>query len=355
MTDTLRGFARTIGIDYSGAETAEASLKGLRVYQTLGDEEAQEVPPPAGPKQYWTRRGLAAWLVQELDNRVPTIVGIDHAFSFPMRYFERHRLAPDWVSFLNDFCAHWPTDEPHTYVDFVRNGQVGSGAARMGERTWRRLTEEATGSAKSVFHFDVQGSVAKSTHSGIPWLRALRRARPELHFWPFDEWTPTPGASVVVEAYPRLWSATYPRDARTPDQHDAYVIARWLQEADRSGDLSGAFAAPEPEPVAMTGQVEGWILGATWPPAKKSKSKQKQKPSMQGAAPARTTRPGFVNRNEQEVLRKTDLHGNDHNQLVYILRCQRCGECYGANGSDIFQRRCPACGAGRPGLPIDHA
>jgi hypothetical protein len=29
-------------------------------------------------------------------------------------------------------------------------------------------SEERSGSAKSVFHFDVQGSVAKSTHAGIP-------------------------------------------------------------------------------------------------------------------------------------------------------------------------------------------
>jgi hypothetical protein len=40
----------------------------------------------------------------------------------------------------------------------------------MGNSRWRRLTEERAGSAKSVFHFDVQGSVAKSTHAGIPWL-----------------------------------------------------------------------------------------------------------------------------------------------------------------------------------------
>jgi hypothetical protein len=38
----------------------------------------------------------------------------------------------------------------------------------MGNARWRRLTEERAGGAKSVFHFDVQGSVAKSTHAGIP-------------------------------------------------------------------------------------------------------------------------------------------------------------------------------------------
>ncbi|RXV60397.1 hypothetical protein C6W92_13685 [Roseovarius sp. A46] len=49
-------FRRTMGIDYSGAETAEASLKGLRVYQAIDDDEPREVLPPVGPKKYWTRR-----------------------------------------------------------------------------------------------------------------------------------------------------------------------------------------------------------------------------------------------------------------------------------------------------------
>jgi hypothetical protein len=35
------------------------------------------------------------------------------------------------------------------------------------------LTEIRAGAAKSVFHFDVPGSVAKSTHAGLPWLRYL--------------------------------------------------------------------------------------------------------------------------------------------------------------------------------------
>ena len=64
--------------------------------------------------------------------------------------------------------AIWPTDEDHVYGDFVRDGIAGNGAKRMGHARWRRLTEERAGSAKSVFHFDVQGQVAKSTHAGIP-------------------------------------------------------------------------------------------------------------------------------------------------------------------------------------------
>lgn len=68
-----------------------------------------------------------------------------------------------------------------------------------------------------------------------------------------------------------------------------------------------------------------------------------------------TTKPDYQNRNRQVVLRATDNRGNDHGQYVYVLRCERegCGTEYGANGSDIFQRKCPACQGGRPGLNIE--
>jgi hypothetical protein len=59
-----------------------------------------------------------------------TLVGIDHCFSFPLRYFKAHHLLPEWPTFLEDFSLHWPTDDDHTYVDFVRDGFCGKGAAR---------------------------------------------------------------------------------------------------------------------------------------------------------------------------------------------------------------------------------
>jgi prevent-host-death family protein len=65
-----------------------------------------------------------------------------------------------------------------------------------------------------------------------------------------------------------------------------------------------------------------------------------------------TTEEGYLNPNRQRVVRSTGLPGTDHNQKVYALRCESCGNVYGANGSDIHRRRCPNCGGGRPGLPI---
>ena len=134
----LQLFERYIGIDYSGAETPTSSLKGLRVY--MGDRKSRpvQVQPPPSPRKYWTRRGIAEWLVERFTENVTTLARIDHGFSFPLRYFEVHHLSPDWPTFLDDFQRHWPTDGDHTYVDFVRDGNCGNGAARSGNTRWRR-------------------------------------------------------------------------------------------------------------------------------------------------------------------------------------------------------------------------
>lgn len=129
-------FHRYIGIDYSGAETPDSSLKGLRVYEADLESVPVEVEPPPSPRKYWTRRGLAEWLAAQLSEDMPTLVGIDHGFSFPLRYFEVHHLKPDWPTFFDDFHQHWPTDAEHTYVDFVRDGLRGYGEAQ----TWINST-----------------------------------------------------------------------------------------------------------------------------------------------------------------------------------------------------------------------
>jgi hypothetical protein len=260
--DHLMIYDQYVGIDYSGAQTPTSSLKGLRVYTADHLAQPTEVRPPPSPRKYWTRYGVAEWLVQTLSEETQTIVGIDHAFSFPLRYFDRHRLAHDWSSFLDDYQKHWPTDGDHAYVDFVRDGLRGHGSARTGNSRWRRLTELRAGTAKSVFHFDVPGSVAKSTHAGLPWLRYLRQTLGNrVQFWPFDGWAVQPGRSAIVEVYPSLWSRRFERNDRTADQHDAYSVCAWMQLADRDGTLASLFEpsfAPADRAVA---EIEGWILG----------------------------------------------------------------------------------------------
>ncbi|MGA8220734.1 MAG: hypothetical protein WB780_03705 [Candidatus Acidiferrales bacterium] len=254
-------FERYIGIDYSGAETPRSSLSGLRVFAADRLNTPLEVQPPPSPRKYWTRRGIAEWLVERLAEGVPTLVGIDHGFSFPLKYFEHHGLPLDWPSFLDDFQRHWPTDED-IYVDFVRYGSSGNGAARSGNPRWRRLTELRARTAKSVFHFDVKGAVAKSTHAGIPWLRYIRQhAKDHVHFWPFDGWSVPPNSSVLAETYPALWSRTFPIAGRTPDQHDAFSITEWLRRTDCDGSLERYFNPDLGPNDRKAAEIEGWILG----------------------------------------------------------------------------------------------
>jgi hypothetical protein len=173
-------FSRYIGIDYSGAETPNASLKGLRVY--LADDELPpvEVQPPPSPRKYWTRRGVAEWLT----DRLAEDAGRHRSRLFvPAALFRDASPQARLVRVPRRFPA--PLAHGREHLRRLRSGRHRGKreCARAGNARWRRLTEEWSGSAKSVFHFDVQGSVAKSTHAGIPWLRFIRqRVGERVHF-----------------------------------------------------------------------------------------------------------------------------------------------------------------------------
>ena len=176
-------FSRYVGIDYSGAEAPVSRLRPLQVYACEGGLPPSPVAPYDARAKNWCRKEVARFMRETLLSGDDVIIGIDHGFAFPADYYRRHALA-DWDQFLHHFSNAWPTDSDHMYVDFVRRDEPPGG-----EATELRLCEQWTAGAKSVFLFDVQGSDAKSTHAGIPWLRQLRkdpRIRARVHFWPFD-------------------------------------------------------------------------------------------------------------------------------------------------------------------------
>lgn len=251
-------FSRHIGIDYSGAQTPESRLKGLQVYESRNGETPERISTPTAGAKNWTRLEVAQFCASSIDSGDPVIIGIDHAFSFPMSYMQRFGIET-WDRFLDDFMRHWPTADPHKYVDFVREGNP-----RTGEVNELRLCEQWTAGAKSVFQFDVQGQVAKSTHAGLPWLLWLRmmyEAKARIHFWPFDGFDVPEGKSVVAEVYPSLFRRRYPKEGRTADEHDAFCVAAWLAEMDRRGTLDYYFKPPLSLPETRIARLEGWILG----------------------------------------------------------------------------------------------
>jgi hypothetical protein len=257
-------FQRYIGIDYSGAKTPNAPLPGLRVYRATAQDAAPKKvrPQPLRPEKNWTRPGVAEWLIKQLSDGMPTLVGIDHGFSFPECYFKKHDLHHNWQGFLEDFHKYWPTDEVSVQSVLIENRKRGKHAARMGCKDWFRVTEKWTAGAKSVFDFESRGAVAWSTHAGLPWLLKIRRAIPDrVHFWPFDGWKFPARRSVIAEVYPSLWHHRFERETRTKDQHDAYSVAKWLRRADSNGSLPSFLQPPLTPEERKVAQIEGWILG----------------------------------------------------------------------------------------------
>lgn len=247
-----------IGIDYSGAKTPTSRLAALQVFATSGGGEPVKVITPSAPTGRhwnWSRREIAEWLVAQTDRRF--IAGIDHAFSLPHSYLQRHGLA-DWDAFLLDFVQHWPMCADHACVQAIRD----RGSERTGENTEFRLTDRWTSSAKSIFQFGVQGQVAASTHTGIPQLERIRRqAGDRIHFWPFDGWEVPDGKSAIVEVYPSIFRRRYPTGPQDGDERDAYAVARWLSEMDERGALTRYLLPPLTETERRMAEVEGWILG----------------------------------------------------------------------------------------------
>lgn len=60
----------------------------------------------------------------------------------------------------------------------------------------------------------------------------------------------------------------------------------------------------------------------------------------------RSTDYGYINDFRQKNLGKTDEKGSDFGQYLYLMHCNDCGYEYKANGTDIFQKKCPKCQGG---------
>ena len=61
----------------------------------------------------------------------------------------------------------------------------------------------------------------------------------------------------------------------------------------------------------------------------------------------KTTEKGYINKNRQKNNGKTNTLGTDYGQWFYEMECLDCEHKYYANGTDIWQRKCPQCQGGR--------
>ena len=61
----------------------------------------------------------------------------------------------------------------------------------------------------------------------------------------------------------------------------------------------------------------------------------------------KSTEIGYINRNNQQNKGRSEKWGTDHMQWFYHMECLNCGHKYYANGSEIWQRKCPTCQGGK--------
>jgi hypothetical protein len=135
----------------------------------------------------------------------------------------------------------------------------------------------------------------------------------------------------------------------TPDQVDAALgaltgLIALMDGHDSVGDPDeGVILLPVPDVPQAPLRRRGL-------PSRTPSRAAPSRPSPSPRRPGATVQIGYENRNGQTVVAATGLPGTDHGQSVYVLRCRRCGAEYGCNGSDNFQRKCPRCQGGAPGL-----
>lgn len=245
-----------IGVDYSGAGAPDSAQPGLCVFIAHGNHPPEEIPGPlAGGR--WSRQAFFNWLHRLVDSGVPFVIGIDHALGVPWAWARRHGLS-DWDAVLRLVSRRWPADR-HALATLRRRHPFPPAAEGC------RTCDLWTVGAKSVFHFDVPGSVATSTFSGLPWIARLRAASgARVHFWPFDGWSPAPDRAVIAEVYPSLWRRRFPApQAFSPDQRDAWTVAAWMQWVATGNHWDRYWHPPLSAEEKQHAAVEGWILGVT--------------------------------------------------------------------------------------------
>ena len=62
---------------------------------------------------------------------------------------------------------------------------------------------------------------------------------------------------------------------------------------------------------------------------------------------SKSTDMGYINKNNQMNMGKTEETGTDNMQWFYNMKCLDCDFAYKANGTDIWQRKCPRCQGGK--------
>lgn len=174
-----------------------------------------------------------------------------------------------------------------------------------------------------VLYFALHGSSYSWPSTMVPWLHEKLGCIDGASVATDHQWDALISAWAAMKGHTRAWLADL-RALSTDALEPAGKVAYWWPEDLRSSGL-----------ITMSAKQA-------------SSGREASNTSSRG----KTTSVGYANKHDQEVVRDTGRPGNHHNQTIYVLKCRRCGAEYGANGADIWLRRCPKHDGGAPGLPF---
>ena len=136
----------------------------------------------------------------------------------------------------------------------------------------------------------------------------------------------------------------------SPDAFDALLcaITAWGHLRWQSGNNQHPMTTPglllgTPVAEATKARIrrEGWILVP---------SPLSNRPTPYENGTTATTQIGYVNKNNQRCGGTMwDRSASNPDLYIYKMTCEDCGCVYGANGCDVWLRKCPDCQGGKPG------
>jgi hypothetical protein len=183
---------RFIAIDWSG----DAQPSGQRRHIWTADLSSTAQRLSGG----LTRDGVCEWLIKEVKpDSIPTVVGIDFAFSFPKSFFKLNgysNIGELWLA------AAKKGEQWLRSCEYPFWGRPGKKRPPTHFEDGFRETDRAISvkgiSPKSPFQIGGAGAVGTGSIRGMPFLTRLRQEG--FSIWPFDP----PRFPIVVEIYPRL-------------------------------------------------------------------------------------------------------------------------------------------------------
>lgn len=164
------------------------------------------------------------------------------------------------------------------------------------------------------------------------------RTGEQIRLW--DRLHPWSGCSGLVVASPDTSEFT----DRFPREHWSFLQRGVLIETTEAGLIH----YPEPDSeLSLVSRGEA-PQPEEWAALRKAQLARPNSEWRSGSGPS--VQIGVVNPHGQICTGHRGKSGTDHLQLSYRTECGHCGDAYGANGSDLHERRCPACQDGAPGL-----